>query len=668
MVEGVGLYKTFKRELDKIGTIKRAWFTTFNLNINFFEQWILPILTKVDFPQAKNLRDYEEMNELLADSQNSEGIEVRIFYDYRAIKNQSETKRTAILLHAVNNESFTTDGNRNYYKGGVFHPKVCIIQDAKGEYYIMVSSANLTLSGWARNRECFFFSKLTGVKNARDVGGFFEQVISGFDFAANNPLIYDLLAGSGWGGEPNWRFVSTATHNFDEELGKQIKYTNNRELTIWSPYWSLELKNLINQIREIGFEKIRLVPAKTEATGKISITEKVFTECSKIDGVSFEEEKWSEERPLIHAKVWMLENTLCIGSWNMTRAGANIQISKKRNDHTGNNMEAGVFVDINSIDYAQLKKSAGFRALNNVSHQTEQEIEKDRKDILESFECAFEITADWTKGEYELTYPNPKKIPEEYLKAIVHLPDDQKVRLENFIKPIKYSTYGSSLINNRFFSVRVKEKIIFHGFINEIGIENRPINEFENEVDLLMSWINGIPEERPDLLKKRINPDEDDNVEIDNNSDIEFFKIKPWFNNLHGFAKIRANIYEASSKSFHTKLEDRKNALVKIGRLIPGSLAELKAKMIKRKEQYAQLEESKRPSPVFLWFMIEETNHCITEFNKCIKDNGIAGEKIRTIDNIELSPYLTRYHGHKFTESQIVDYVDLIRKTIKSEK
>lgn len=662
MIEGVGLYKTFKDEIDRIGTIKRAWFTTFNLNINFFEQWILPILTKVDFVQAKSLRDFEEMNELLANSEGKEGIDVRIFYDYRAIKNQSETKRTSVSLHAVNSESLTAKGNRSYYKGGVFHPKIGLIQNSEDEYYLLASSANLTLNGWARNRECFFFSRITGVRNARNIGEFFQEIISGFDFSNNNDVIYALLQGSGWGVEPHWRFVSTVTHYFDEELGRQIKYTNNRDVTIWSPYWSLDLKRLISQIKNIGFQKIRLIPAKNDA-GKIAITENVFKECSDLDGVSFAEEKWPEERPFIHAKVWMLENTLCIGSWNMTRSGANIQVSIKRNEDVGNNLEAGVFVDINSNEYNQLNKSASFRALNNVLHQTEKEIEKERNEILESFEYPFEVTADWTKGEYELTYP--RKIPVEFLKAVVELPDNQKIRLENFTGAIKFSTYGSSLINNRYFSVRLKDKIIFHGFINEVGIENRPINEFDNEVDLLMSWINGDPEDRKDLLKKRISVEEDENIERDNKTDVEFFQIKPWFNNLHGFARIRDKIIEASAQG---RQDTRNSALIKIGRLTPGSLAELRAKMIKRIEQYTAIENATKPSPVFLWFMIEETNHCIAEFNKSIRENGIADERIEVMKNIDLLPYLTRQHGQKFTESQITSYLELIRKTIKTGK
>ena len=39
MGEGVKLYRHFEQELLKIGKLKRAWFTTFNLDISFFEKY-----------------------------------------------------------------------------------------------------------------------------------------------------------------------------------------------------------------------------------------------------------------------------------------------------------------------------------------------------------------------------------------------------------------------------------------------------------------------------------------------------------------------------------------------------------------------------------------------------------------------------------------------------
>ena len=41
MSEGIKLYKHFTEQLGNMGKVKRAWFTTFNLDISFFEKYII---------------------------------------------------------------------------------------------------------------------------------------------------------------------------------------------------------------------------------------------------------------------------------------------------------------------------------------------------------------------------------------------------------------------------------------------------------------------------------------------------------------------------------------------------------------------------------------------------------------------------------------------------
>jgi hypothetical protein len=373
MIEGVALYKHFREELNKAGIIKRAWFTTFNLNISFFEQWILPALTRMDFQQAKTLRDFEDMNDALSGTEEKSGLEVRIFYDYRALQNVGDLKRTSINLHPVEVDNFQIAGNKNYFKGGVFHPKVGILQNENDDFFLLVASANLTLNGWARNRECFFLTKIEGKNNARNIGYFFETISRPFDFHKDNDLIFKLTKGKGWGEEPAWEFKSSLSHYFDEDLQARIGLSQEKHLTIWSPYWSLELIALLKQLKDLGLNRIRLLPSRS-GSGKISIPKILYNTCKdELDWISFEEEKWGKvERPFIHAKVWMLDNTLCIGSWNMTRAGCNIQVSKKRSDDAGNNLEAGVFVSLSQNVYRQILTACELRKIGIVDHQTEQ--------------------------------------------------------------------------------------------------------------------------------------------------------------------------------------------------------------------------------------------------------------------------------------------------------
>ena len=56
-------YRYFEQELTKIGTIKRAWFTTFNLDISFVEKYLLSILTGNLHSDLKIPQDYEIIND-----------------------------------------------------------------------------------------------------------------------------------------------------------------------------------------------------------------------------------------------------------------------------------------------------------------------------------------------------------------------------------------------------------------------------------------------------------------------------------------------------------------------------------------------------------------------------------------------------------------------------
>jgi len=664
MIEGVRLYQHIRKELDKAGIIKRAWFTTFNLNVSFFEQWILPAITRMDFAPAKTLRDFEDMNDALAGTDEILGIEVRIFYDFRALEKGSDLKRTSIQLHPVDMNSFQISGNRNYFKGGVFHPKVALFQNDKDDFYLLVSSANITQGGWARNRECFFFSKVEGKNNARQIGNFFDAITQPFDFHKDNDALFSLTKGKGWGDDPSWAFKSSLTHFFDEDLKGCIEMSREKHLTIWSPYWSMDLQKLLIQFKELGLKHIRLLPARSFKSRKIPIPTQTYNACKEeFDWVSFEEERWlRDEMPFVHAKIWMLDNTLCIGSWNMTRSGCNIQNSKKRSEDFGNNLEAGVFNSLSQSEYHDILSVSGFKKIGTVGHLTEDEIEEEKAGILEPFDYPFEITADWKAGMFQLTYPDIKKIPSEYLKAVVNLPGDMKVPIVNFEKPVRFLTYGSSLRNNRYFSVILGDKTIFQGYINEINVEDRPSNEFLSETELLMAWIDGQPEERTDLIVKRIDEEDNENVIAEKTPEANFFSIKPWFSNLHGFARIRANLREAASLR---RVEDRKQGLIRTGRIRVGSLAELSSKLSRRKEQYLALPEPEKVSPIFLWFMIEEANHCIKVYNKLLSDDSLFEERMNPIDNLDITEYLSSKHQVVYKLNQIREYLELAKSTIQ---
>ena len=62
MSEGIKLYKHFTEQLGNMGKVKRAWFTTFNLDISFFEKYILSSLQGVSYETIRSPLDYEALS------------------------------------------------------------------------------------------------------------------------------------------------------------------------------------------------------------------------------------------------------------------------------------------------------------------------------------------------------------------------------------------------------------------------------------------------------------------------------------------------------------------------------------------------------------------------------------------------------------------------------
>ena len=134
MAEDYKLYKHFVERLGEIGRLKRAWFTTFNLDISFFEKYMLSALLGKDYHDVKTPHDYEALSaELANDAEELDGIktEVRVFYDYRTLKTEGKPKQSTVHLHPVALKKINGIETQNF-KDGVFHPKVILLEGYDG--------------------------------------------------------------------------------------------------------------------------------------------------------------------------------------------------------------------------------------------------------------------------------------------------------------------------------------------------------------------------------------------------------------------------------------------------------------------------------------------------------------------------------------------------------
>ena len=128
-------------------TIKKAYFTSFNLSPEFFETYILPPLLEEDIPD--NSFQYETLNVKLEELEKK--LDLKVFYDANMMQ-LNEQKRTILKFNPI------LMTNEQGKRKGLFHPKVIYLEN-EDKGILFVGSGNLTLSGWGRNIEAFEIEK-----------------------------------------------------------------------------------------------------------------------------------------------------------------------------------------------------------------------------------------------------------------------------------------------------------------------------------------------------------------------------------------------------------------------------------------------------------------------------------------------------------------------------
>jgi hypothetical protein len=632
MSEGIKLYKYFTEQLGNMGKVKRAWFTTFNLDISFFERYILSALQGVSYETIRSPLDYEALSVNLSNDEDNieEGkLEVKVFYDPRAIVSTGRQKQTAIQLYSIDVRTIKSNENQLNFSNGVFHPKVIVIETFSGEYWLMASSANLTFGGWSKNRESFFFEKITDTSVAREVGLFFDVLVRNnkeFDY---NELLYKLNKGKFSGENCNWIFHSSfSKKSFIDKIRN-----SSSELTIWSPYFADDLSDLIDELRENNFENITIIPAKNESQ-KIRITEDSYRTCSEKNSVQFKQEKLplSAIDAFVHGKLWLSPHTLAIGSWNMTRAGINL--GNKGN----NNIEAGIIYDLSNRDYQKIISNQTLTPLRTPQHFLENELENEKENLLELFDVALDILIDWNNLQLQLISPTYSKLLKHVQEDdFIVLPGFGKQRIKNLEKPFTIRANSSSFLTDRYFELETKEgKIIYKGFIREKGLAQRPATEFKSIDDFLKGWLNENPEIREELHRPAfiIEDEFGDEVSKATHEILNSGHQNDWFTGFQAFESILSRIQKIPAQPVKQKRTD----LIKIGRVIPGNLNQLRKHLIILLDYYYNQKENLNKSPIYLWFLIEKANYIFKQFNQAI---DLPDENVSTIKNLNFNELFT---------------------------
>ena len=319
MKAGIKLYQEFKDRISSLGEIEIAWFTTFNLNLDFFEQYVLTALVGIDPKELRNANDFESLNAKLTGAGGDAKMDVKIFHDFRAL-DYREAKRTCVQVIGVDPNDLSSKCN-----GGVFHPKVALLVGKNGKSLLIAGSANMTYSGWGRNSEGVVFKDLNDEANSEQVFSFFwglsaDKIMKRTLRRLRKRWVENALKKS-----DNWYFQ----HSLTGDSLLDCIYSKRGPLTVWSPYFSNDLSEII-QTELKHYERVNIIPDFTEKD-TIRVSDDVAQEIKNLEKVKV----WKDLRDfdadtplLVHAKVWLTNERLGIGSWNFTYAGMNLKKRK----------------------------------------------------------------------------------------------------------------------------------------------------------------------------------------------------------------------------------------------------------------------------------------------------------------------------------------------------
>lgn len=624
------LIETFRTQVKDIGELRYAWFTSFNLNIEFVETYLLPIVLDMDIP--KNRLDYEHYQVVLSEKK----LDFRVFCDKRFLQFDMN-KRTSIPVHGV------TPSLINFSSDSLFHPKVIYLEGLNGRRVLGVGSANLTLGGWGRNQEVFRFFDVTSRDNYQSICSFFKAVFE--SVGETFPLKrWHPSQGSGSG---DWSFVhSLQGPSFLHQL---FDGEDASELMVWSPFLAADVPKFINEIRDhVGVSglKVNLV---SDLIDGLFIRTSFSTELQEMlkckDVVFYENPSKPDDRTeLMHSKIWKLGNRLAIGSWNFTAQGSNLNLDE---ENANVNVEAGAIFKNKQLWHEwvgpPLSTQDRFASADLLALEGLNVPPLPPFDLRVSFdwrEQRYDFCGSWIDGDIatDLTLKvpgHPKRIRLEWR------PRNRDLKIpEIVIRDV------SELLREHRFEVFRKGEVIWRGLITENFTEYRRPQAFDSLDNLLDAFVFGKEPGPGDAVPFRIPIKESSEaMDVDpldpsvpavpeHSQGISYFRL---FKAANEFAQLLANV--------RTTTELNRQVFRR-----PGCLLELVEK--------TQARLASKETPVFNWFLAQEVSALCRLGFKMRLEIGVGGD-----DDVPKSRWnLLELDLPKLPRSVPRKYVSLIHK------
>ena len=589
------LLQELREQVATLGEIRRAWFTSFNMNIEFVETFVLPVTLGVNTPRTR--LEYELLQRELSDK----GIEFRVFCDPRFL-DTSHIKRTCIGIHGVRPSRMA----ERFSDASLFHPKVIYLEDKAGKRVIGAGSANLTIEGWGRNIEVFKFFEIGSSENYRSIRAFFDSVCQAAGVDEKLSARHKFTSA-----QEKWRFVhSMQKETFPEQM---LGGANGTDLVVWSPYLPKDLAGFIRGLQHAaGIQDlhVHLVPDLLE--GKFLRT--LWTPALKAllkppDSLSFHANpaprRTSTE--LCHAKVWKASGKLGIGSWNFTGPGSNSLLDEQDRWHPDNNVEAGFIISDRHPWEAACGQRLGLGEQNCASAEL---LAREGLAVVPLPPFDLQVSFDWNKGSYEFVgrWLEEDRRSEGWsilLPGVKHSLPLRWNRRGEPAQPVVPRIDDSVLLRDRVFTVCRGADIVHRGLVIERKPEFRRAQAFASLQDLLEMLAQGDDPQSMEDLPLRIapgttDPDESpptakeeslpsDGAAAASRGGISYFKL---FQSVQSYRLRLASI-------------ERLDALDRLAFSTPGCLLELVEK--------TQRELVTPAREIFNWFLAREV-HALCKF------------------------------------------------------
>lgn len=574
------LYKSFKNIIEAIKPLEVAWFTTFNMDPELFEKYLLSAIIGKSPQELRTAEDFEALNvELHRDKETA--IDIRVWYDYRALNFNSPKRTIADFIPIDVKELFGS-----LQSDAVFHPKVIFLKGKKGAY-IIAGSANLSIAAWGNNCESVLIKRVDDRSNAREILSFFSAL-----GATERKL--EQWADSLKVAKKEWQFTHTLSTG--KSLIEQLN-SKSEELVVWAPYFSKDTIKLATQIQSKGFRKIQLIPDITES-GKIRITRQQVELIGDVPFICFAREPLNESdmARMRHAKVWLTKDTLAVGSWNFSHKATGVGIA------AGNrNMEAGIIEKITEFDYQKIVKGLQPFSVDEVRGLEEDELTAEWNEVLSPFTLSCKLMADWETFTYEME--SDRALP-GYTVALPHNPK-ARIPFEK-VTGTNFQAERRRLLKDKAFTVYNEGgKAVFQGYIQEKNKASRVAYGYNTLLDLFESLsINPLGE----TGRKRAQYTVDGEPDADRFQYFEYKDSESYYLMFVSFQKLYDKIEEA---------KDQSGLLDSLGFRLPSSLINIQELI--RQSKVKAIEGQKVDALIFHWFLVGEYNRCVHLFNQYSK-------------------------------------------------